>query len=63
MDNFGSRVLATWSCKDSCPGFVKFLTPAERRELKEMQKEEDEELTINLKTPEEVHKDDGAASC
>ena len=63
VDNFGSRVLAAWSCKDSCPGFVKFLTPAERRELKEMQKEEDEELTTNLKTPEEVHKDDGAASC
>jgi hypothetical protein len=68
VDNFGSRVLAAWSCKDSCPGFVKFLTPAERREFKEMQKEEDDDPEGNLKDPEETHEDHcedtyGAAAC
>ena len=25
VDNFGSHVLAAWSCKDSCEQFLKFL--------------------------------------
>ena len=40
VDNFGNRVLATWSCKDPCEQFLKFLTPAKREELKQMELDE-----------------------
>ena len=43
VDNFGSRVLAVWLCKDSCAEFVKFLTPAERKELRQMEIDDEEE--------------------
>jgi hypothetical protein len=48
VDKFRSRVLASWSCYD----FVKFLTPAEKRELLKM-KEPDQETN-------EINKDSGA---
>ena len=37
VDNFGSLVLAAWSCKDSCKQFLRFLMSAERKELKQME--------------------------
>ena len=37
VDNFVSRVLAAWPCKDVCEHFLKLLTPAERKELKQME--------------------------
>ena len=39
VDNFGSRVLDAWSCKDSCEQFKNFLTPAERKEFKQMEQD------------------------
>lgn len=46
-NNFSSRVLAVCSCKDSCKYFIKFLTPAKRREMKDIQKEEDNGPQVN----------------
>jgi hypothetical protein len=43
VDKFRSRVLASWSCYD----FVKFLTPAEKRELLQMKGEDQEIKEIN----------------
>ena len=45
VDNFGSRVLAAWSRKDFCEHFLKCLTPAERKELKQMKIDEADNAT------------------
>ena len=37
VDNVGSHVLAGLSCKDSCEQFLKFLTSAKRKELKQIE--------------------------
>ena len=44
VDNFGSRLLAVWANKDSCVEFKKFLTPDERKQFKQMEKDDLEEL-------------------
>ena len=38
VDNFGSRVLAAWSCS----AFIKYLTPSEKKEYHRMQMEDEE---------------------
>ena len=44
VDNFGSRVLAAWSCED----FVKYLTPSEERELLKMKADKKELNQMNV---------------
>jgi hypothetical protein len=44
VDNFGSRVLAAWSCDD----FVKYLTPSEERELLKMKADKKELNQTNV---------------
>ena len=58
VDNFSNCVLIVWSCKDSCKEFVKFFTPAEKREFKDTQKEEDDEPQGNPKDPQANHDTD-----